>query len=97
MALQDLLNLSTQRKKIGLSPERVEAVMPTVRKYVAFWREYPDLFVDFMVRGNRTEPKEGEFQCYFYQRVFLRSVMRYQYVYAVFPRRICAGFNRNIK
>jgi hypothetical protein len=35
--------------------------MPTVRKYVAFWREYPDLFVDFMVRGNRTEPKEGEF------------------------------------
>jgi hypothetical protein len=35
--------------------------MPTVRKYVAFWREYPDLFVDFMVRGNRMEPKEGEF------------------------------------
>jgi hypothetical protein len=61
MALQDLLNLSIQRKKIGLSPERVEAVMPTVRKYVAFWREYPDLFVDFMVRGNRMEPKEGEF------------------------------------
>ena len=86
MALQDLLNLSTQRRKIGLSPERVEAVMPIVRKYVAFWREYPDLFVDFMVRGTRTEPKDGEFQFYFYQRVFLRSVMRYQYVYAVFPR-----------
>ena len=31
MALQDLLNLSTQRRKIGLSPERVEAVMPVVR------------------------------------------------------------------
>ena len=97
MALKDLLDLSTQRKKIGLSPERVEAVIPTVRKYVAFWREYPDLFIDFMVRGTRTEPKEGEFQFYFYQRVFLRSVMRFQYVYAVFPRRVCAGFSGNTK
>ena len=92
MALQDLLDLSTQRKKIGLSPERVEAVMPTIRQYAAFWREYPDLFVDFMVRGTRTEPKEGEFKFYFYQRVFLRSVMRYQYVYAVFPRAYSKSF-----
>ena len=91
MALQDLLNLSTQRKKIGLSPERVEAVLPTIRKYVAFWREYPDLFVDYMVRGDR-EPKDGEFKFYFYQRVFLRSVMRYQYVYAVFPRAYSKSF-----
>ena len=92
MALQDLLNLSNTQKKIGISPERVEAVMPIIRKYVAFWREYPDLFVDFMVRGTRTEPKEGEFQFYFYQRVFLRSVMRYQYVYAVFPRAYSKSF-----
>ena len=92
MALQDLLNLSNQRKKIGLSQERVEAVLPTVRKYVAFWREYPDIFIDFMVRGNRQEPKDGEFQFYFYQRVFLRSVMRYQYVYAVFPRAYSKSF-----
>ena len=91
MALQDLLDLSTQRKKIGLSEERINAVMPVVRQYVAFWREYPDLFVDFMVRGNR-EPKEGEFRFYFYQRVFLRSVMRYQYVYAVFPRAYSKSF-----
>ena len=97
MALQDLLNLSQSRKKIGLSEERVNAILPTVRKYIAFWRDYPDLFVDFMVRGNSTEVKEGEFKFYFYQRVFLRTVMRYQYVYAVFPRRMCAGFNRNIK
>ena len=61
MALQDLLNLSNQRKKIGISQERVEAVLPIVRQYVAFWREYPDIFIDFMVRGNRREPKDGEF------------------------------------
>lgn len=92
MALQDLLDLSTSRRKIGLSPERVEAVMPTIRKYIAFWREYPDLFVDFMVRGTRTEVKDGEFCFYFYQRVFLRCVMRYQYVYAVFPRAYSKSF-----
>ena len=92
MALQDLLDLSTSRKKIGLSEERVQAVMPIIRKYTAFWREYPDLFVDFMVRGTRTEPKEGEFQFYFYQRVFLRCVMRFQYVYAVFPRAYSKSF-----
>jgi hypothetical protein len=40
--------------------------MPIIRKYVAFWREYPDLFVDFMVRGRRTEIKDGEFNFYFY-------------------------------
>ena len=92
MALQDLLDLSAQRKKIGLSEERVEAVMPIIRQYTAFWREYPDLFVDFMVRGTRTEQKDGEFKFYFYQRVFLRSVMRYQYVYAVFPRAYSKSF-----
>ena len=91
MALEDLLNLSTSRKKIGLSEERIEAVMPVIRKYVAFWREYPDLFGDFMVKGDG-EGKESDFKFYFYQRVFLRSVMRYQYVYAVFPRAYSKSF-----
>lgn len=86
MALQDLLDLSQARKKIGISEERITAVLPIIRQYAAFWREYPDLFVDFLVRGTRTEQKEGEFKFFFYQRVFLRCVMRYQYVYAVFPR-----------
>lgn len=92
MALQDLLNLNQSRKKIGLSEERVKAIIPIARKYIAFWREYPDLFIDFLVRGTSSEERDGEFKFYFYQRVFIRSVMRYQYVYAVFPRRrICAG------
>ena len=86
MALADLLNLNLANQKIGLSEERVREIIPAARGYIAFWREYPDLFVDFMVRGTRTEVKDGEFHFYFYQRVFLRSVMRYQYMYAVFPR-----------
>lgn len=93
MALQDLLNLSNSRRKIGLSEERVNAIIPQARDYISFWREYPDLFIDFMVRGTRTEAKENEFHFYFYQRVFLRAVMRHQYVYAVFPRASNVGAN----
>jgi len=53
MALSDLLNLRNDLNKIGLSEERVRAIIPIARQYVAFWREYPDLFVDFMLQfGN---------------------------------------------
>ena len=92
MALQDLLDLSQQRKKVGLSEERVAAIIPAAREYISFWREYPDIFVDFLVRGSRTEPKDGEFKFYFYQRVFLRAAMRHQYLYSVFPRAYSKSF-----
>ena len=92
MALQDLLNISIKRQKIGISPERINAIKEPLRNYISFWREYPDLFVDFMVRGTRQEVREGEFNFYFYQRVFLRCVMRHQYVYAVFPRAYSKSF-----
>lgn len=93
MALKDLLQLKQNSKqKIGLSEERVRKIIPAARDYIAFWREYPDLFVDFLVRGSRTEVREGEFHFYFYQRVFLRAVMRYQYIYCVFPRAYSKSF-----
>ena len=92
MALQNLLDLSQQRKKVGLSEERVRAIIPVARSYISFWREYPDMFIDFLVRGNRTEIKDGEFKFYFYQRVFLRAAMRHQYLYAVFPRAYSKSF-----
>ena len=86
MALQDLLDLSAQKgKKIGISEERISAIKPLIRQYIAFWREYPDLFVDFMQTGGDSE-KKVTFHLFFYQRVFLRIAMRYKYVYAVFPR-----------
>lgn len=85
MALKDLLKLNENNKKIGVSEERIQAVMPALREYIAFWREYPDLFVDFLQTGGDFE-KEKKFKFFFYQRVFLRAAMRYQYVYMVFPR-----------
>lgn len=87
MALKDLMDLShnKEQKKIGISIERLEEIKPVVRQYISFWREYPDLLVDFMQRGN-DENKKLTFNLYFYQRVFLRAAMRFKYVYAVFPR-----------
>lgn len=91
MALADLLNLSNKNKKIGLSEERVRAIIPVARQYIAFWREYPDIFVDFLqTGGDPTRKKELNF--FFYQRVFLRAAMRYKYVYMVFPRAYSKSF-----
>ena len=87
MALQDLLDLSSAkgRQKIGFSEERISAILPVARQYVAFWREYPDMFIDYLQTGGDPE-KEPKLKLRFYQRVFIRVAMRYRYVYAVYPR-----------
>ena len=91
MALQDFLNLSNNNKKIGLSEERIDAIKPQLRQYIAFWREYPDLFIDFLQTGGDPN-KTKTLNFYFYQRVFLRAAMRYKYVYMVFPRAYSKSF-----
>ena len=95
MALQDLMNLSLDKnqKKIGISQERIEEIKPQLRQYISFWREYPDLFVDFMQTGGDPEKeKDLTFRLFFYQRVFLRAAMRFKYVYAVYPRAYSKSF-----
>lgn len=87
MALADLLALSEQRNnKQGISEERIAAQMDHMRHLIAFWREYPDLFIDFIKGPN------CNFHFYFYQRIFLRIVMRHRYVYATFPRAYSKSF-----
>lgn len=88
MSLQSLLDLSDSRglKKQGLSEERLKAQLPHLRKLVSFYREYPDYLIDFMKGPDST------FNFYFYQRVFLRIVMRHRYVYATFPRAYSKSF-----
>ena len=89
MALKDLLDLSASRRKVGLSEERLKGIIPEARKYIAFWREYPDLFIDFMA-GPDGGPQH--FHLFFYQRIFLRAAMRHKYIYAVFPRAYSKSF-----
>lgn len=86
MALQDILDLSSKKKKIGVSEERLDAIKPYIREYISYWREYPDMFIDFLQTGAEGTIPENGLRFYFYQRVFMRAAMRYKYVYAVFPR-----------
>ena len=89
MSLQNLLDLSqSYGKKVGLSEERVREQLPNLRNLISFFREYPDLLIDFMIRDD----PNCKFKFYFYQRIFLRSVMRHRYVYATFPRAYSKSF-----
>ena len=88
MALADLMELSSSfTKKQGLSEERIRAQLPVIRQYVAFWREYPDMFVEFLCGSN-----PENFNLFFYQRLFLRAVIRHRYAYATFPRAYSKSF-----
>ena len=90
MALADLKEIYKDKslsKKVGLSEERIREQLPLIKQYVAYWREYPDMFVEFLC-GNNPE----NFSLYFYQRVFLRAVMRHRYAYATFPRAYSKSF-----
>lgn len=88
MSLKGLLDLSDSRtlKKQGMSEERLKAQLPHLRKLIAYYREYPDLLVDFM------KGPESTFKFFFYQRIFLRITMRHRYVYATFPRAYSKSF-----
>lgn len=89
MALADLLELSSIKgqKKIGLTEGRIRAQMPYIRQYISYWREYPDMFVEFLCGDN-----PESFELYFYQRCFLRAAMRHRKIYATFPRGYSKSF-----
>ncbi len=87
MSLQALLQLNDkQNKKQGLSEQRINENLDEIRNLISFFKWYPDLFVDF-VKG-----KDSTFNFLFYQRIFLRVVMRHRYVYATFPRAYSKSF-----
>ena len=75
-----------QLQKMEITPDRIKAQLGEITKAASFWREYPDKFIDFMKGPN------SKFNLFFYQRVFLRSVMRNRYAYATFPRAYSKSF-----
>lgn len=89
MALADLMKLNKSRSfiKNEVSEERIQQCMPVLRQYIAYWREYPDMFVEFLCGDN-----PENFSLYFYQRVFLRAAIRHRYCYATFPRAYSKSF-----
>ena len=88
MSLKNLLDLSNShdtRVKEEVSAYRVSNCLEGIRKEIAFYREYPDLFVDDIKGPDCT------FKFRFTQRIFLRIIMRHRYVYCVFTR----GFSKS--
>ena len=88
MSLQSLLDISSSREdavKQEVSEERLKQCMPKLRRLIAFYREYPDIFIDDIKGPDST------FKFRFTQRIFLRCIMRHKYVYCVFPR----GFSKS--
>ena len=84
--LRKSLNIVEDIRKVGLSKERFNEIQPELRKYISFWRGYPDLFVDFLQTGENGEIPPDGLRFYFYQRVFLRACLRQKYTFFVFPR-----------
>ena len=93
MALADILALSANKsnQKIGISEERIKACLPELRKAIAFYRQYPDLYIDFCNSCASNKDKKV-LHLMTYQRIFLRQAMRYRHVYAVFPRAYSKSF-----
>lgn len=91
MALQDLIGITTQVQnnvREEVTPERIKDDLPKLKKLIAYWRVYPDKFIDYLCSLN----PNNQFRFYFYQRVYLRAAMRYKHVYCVYPRGYSKSF-----
>ena len=87
MSLENLLSMTKHHNvKQGISEERLRACLPELRKAIAFYRKYPDIFID------RIKGPDCKFKFFTFQRVFLRIVMRYKWTYAVYPRAYSKSF-----
>lgn len=58
-----------------LTADKIDDHAPLMKKYVALFTAYPDLFMDLIT------PKDSGFKLYFFQRIYLRACMRFSYVY----------------
>lgn len=102
MSLQSLLALSETSllDKDDVSEERLDKCLNELRDKIAFYRAYPDIFVDDIsgysrwLEDPRPESEKGRwkgFKFYYYQRIMLRACMRHRKTYFVFSR----GFSKS--
>lgn len=65
---------------------RIDKNRDLLEKYFNFWSIYPDCFIDFIT------PSTSHFKLYFYQRMFLRAIMRYGRICVIAPRAFSKSF-----
>lgn len=87
MSLQSLLDISASKgmNKDDVSEERLDGCLDELRNKIAFYRAYPDIFIDD-IKGE-----DSTFHFYYYQRLMLRACMRHRKTYFVFSR----GFSKS--
>ncbi len=68
------------------SSEKSTVMINVWKKYLALFRSYPDLFIDFIL------PDDSKFKLLFYQRMMLRVMARYRKVYMTYTRGTAKSF-----
>ncbi len=68
-----------------LTTEYVEKNRDLFEEYLTFFSAYPDIFLDLI------RPLDSDFSLFFYQRIVLRSLMRYKEVYIT----ACRAFSKS--
>lgn len=59
---------------------RIEKNRELYEKIYNYWMTYPDMLVDLLTPGH------SHFKLYFYQRIFLRLIMRHGRICVIAPR-----------
>ena len=65
-----------------------ESMIDDWAKYLALFRSYPDLFIDFIL------PKDSKFKLLFYQRMMLRVMFRYRKTFLTYTRGSAKSFTQ---
>lgn len=88
MALADLLSTKKDTINIDVTEDILRRDLDRYRELIAYWRVYPDRFVDYLCSLD----PNNTFHFYFYQRLTLRIIFRHKYSYAVFCRAYSKSF-----
>lgn len=98
MSLQSILDLDGSRgsfSKDDVSENRLKECLPHLCELIAFYRAYPDIFIDDLTGYSQwNEETDGPwkgFKFFYYQRLALRSLLRHRKIYVVFSR----GFSKS--
>ena len=73
-------------KGVILNEDYLKTHRDDIAKTFEFFSAYPDLFIDLIT------PEDDNFELYFYQRIFLRAVMRFREVYLTAARAFSKSF-----
>ena len=86
----DLNNNSETNKVNDLMKKGFDANKEKWRELCSYFREYPDKFIDFI------SPENPKISLYFYQRIYLRIMMRYRKVFITATRGTSKSYLQNL-